>query len=310
MKQVYKEYERAFLLEPTKLTRIVDTIHERLGDRHSTLLPDRFEVFLTGGRHEEMSTVEEVLDLDNSRKRKIYRLVIASSSSVAGGPRPDHEIQVDFGGPKLIRAATGGPDTNTTVVSISVRSDDGGWAGRTLSEVEEQVERTRQGYSPTLVAVLALFAILVLFLSQLPGRRADGISNPASSMWLQKSDLDRLRPMLQRDSVITEQEFRAVVTTQLRNVINAQLPERSQSRDGSRRLLLLAIPLVVVAGCIVTLLVSGYPRSVFLWGDETARYATVVQRRKILWGLIITITLGGVLSQLFYEGVLSFFHRP
>lgn len=253
--------------------------------------------------------MEEVLSLDNSKKRRIYRLVIAGSSSSSGSSLPDHEIHVDFGGPKLIRTSSPGGDTNTTVVSISVRSDDAGWASRTLSEVEEQVERTWLGSSPTLVALLALVAILIVFLFQLPASRTDGILNPASSMWLQDSDLSRLRTTLHNDSVISEPEFRAIVTTQLRNVIDARLPKQSQPRDTSHRLLFIAIPLAVVAACFVMLLASAYPGRVFLWGDEVFRYAAAIQRRKILWTIIIGITLIGVLSQLLSEGVISLFHR-
>jgi hypothetical protein len=106
MKQVYKEYTRAFLLEPTKLTRIIDKIHERLADQQNVTTRDHFEVFLKGDRREEMTTLDEVLALENSRKHKIKRLVVASFASTPGAARPEHEVQVDFGSPTASSGST------------------------------------------------------------------------------------------------------------------------------------------------------------------------------------------------------------
>ena len=99
MIHVHKEYQEAFLLEPTKLGRLVDKIHERLGDHQNTTPHDTFEVFLTGNRREEMTTLDQVLALDNSSRHRITRLVITCSASTLGATRPEHEVQVDFARP-------------------------------------------------------------------------------------------------------------------------------------------------------------------------------------------------------------------
>ena len=135
MKQIDKPYERSFLLEPTKLTRLIDKIHERLGDHPHTTTHDSFEVFLSDKRHEKMATVDQLLSLENSHKHKIQRLLIICSGATKGAVRPEHEIQVDFGKNKS-------PSSDTKIVEVSVRSEDDGWASRALSEVEEQLERT------------------------------------------------------------------------------------------------------------------------------------------------------------------------
>src|SRR5262245_20186193 len=101
MKHVHKEYSRSFLLEPTKLTRIVDKAHEHLREHSSSVPHDRFEVFLSGNRHEELDNIEEVLALENSRKLRVQRLVVTCAIGTGTGRRPpDHEIQIDFAGPK------------------------------------------------------------------------------------------------------------------------------------------------------------------------------------------------------------------
>lgn len=45
MKQIHKEYTRAFLLEKTKLDRLMDIIHGLLGEHKDTATRDDFEVF-------------------------------------------------------------------------------------------------------------------------------------------------------------------------------------------------------------------------------------------------------------------------
>jgi hypothetical protein len=103
MKKIDKEYPHPFLLEPTKLNRIVDTIHASFAAIPNATLHANFEVFLTGDRREELPSVDAVLALDNTRKHKIQRLVIFSSASSPGSPKPDQEVQVDFAGPQLAR---------------------------------------------------------------------------------------------------------------------------------------------------------------------------------------------------------------
>ena len=147
MPQVYKEYNHHFLLEPTKLTRIVDTIHGCVATIPGVILSDSFELFLNGDRHEELSGVDAVLGADNSRKHKIQRLIIRCSAAASGIHRPDYEVQVDFGG---LSNQHQNPATKTRVISITVNSANASWNSRTLSQVEEQVERTwmRQTRTP------------------------------------------------------------------------------------------------------------------------------------------------------------------
>ena len=97
MKQIDKEYVQPFVIEPTKLTRIVDKIHERLGDHAGTTTHDSFEVFMSGNRHEILQSLETVLALENSPRQRIHRLMVVSSSVTTGASRPEHEVQVDLG---------------------------------------------------------------------------------------------------------------------------------------------------------------------------------------------------------------------
>jgi hypothetical protein len=299
---VHKEYQKSFLVEPTKLRRLLDKIHERLGEHRNATLHNTFEVFFTRDRREEMTELDDVLALDNSHRKKITRLAITCSASSHGATRSDQEVQVDFGRPKP--TSRGG---STNVVAISVRSDTAVSANRTFAEVEEQVERYWLNYEwPAGVLVgLLLVAMLLFGFQTVPAR----LSLSSDWWWLTSSDLDRIEAMLAQRPTLTDEDLREVSTTQLRNILEARKATRSAQQNWTRRTLLWAVPLSVVVACIVILVATCYPRAVFLWGDEEKRYESTLDRRKAIWGIIIAVTVVGVSSSFFYENVSSWFPR-
>lgn len=313
MTQIHKEYEKYFWLEPTKLSRIIDKIHERLADHQHTTTRDDFTVFLKGSRREDLTNVEDVLALDNSQKHKIQRLLIVCSASTAGAVRAEHEVKVDFPSltsPTSTAQAPGGTATPKAAVAISVRSDTRGWASRTLSEVEEQVERTWQPYAqPVLVLVGIALGCLLVLLFLLPPSAPPERRDDSRRMWLKDSDLEFVDALVRQPRSISDQDLREVVTRQLRNVVETERPQRSTIRHSNRQLLFIGIPLAIVVACALLLAFTCYPRAVFLWGDEVDRYAGMLQRRRILWGAIGTILFAGLLSKFLYEGIVPWLLR-
>jgi hypothetical protein len=75
------------------------------------------------------------------------------------------------------------------------------------------------------------------------------------------------------------------------------------------RVWFLAVAFIGIIVCIVILLTC-YPAAVFLWGDEVDRYANLLQRRKIIWGIIVSVTVVSFLSRSLFEGVSSLFSKP
>ena len=297
---LHKEYQKSFLIEPTKLRRLVDTMHEQLGEHQDATLHNTFEVFFNGNRRVEMNEIDNVLALDNSRRQKITRLAITSSVSPLGAPRSDHEIQVDFARPKP--TSTG----STNIVAISVRSDTAAWANRALAEVEEQVERNWLHYE---WPIGVLLGILLLLLFLLVSEFAPPRLQQSSTWWLTTSDLDRVEEMLAQRSILTDEDLREVSTMQLRNVLEARRDTRLFQENWMRRTLFWGVPLLVIVACVGILAMTCYPRAVFLWGDEVERYANTVGRRKTIWGIIIAVTIVGVSSKLLFEGVSSWLPR-
>jgi hypothetical protein len=209
-------------------------------------------------------------------------------------------VQVDFG-----RKGTGGTD-DTKVIAISVRSEAVGWPSRTLSELEEQVERTWLRYlQPLLLLSGLLVGALVLLLSQLPLSFGPTTQDVIRAMWLRDHDLDRIDQLLSQDRSISDEELREITRRQLRNILDDQRPKRSSQTGRTRQMVCLVIPLVIVVACGLVLLITCYPKAVFLWGDELERYTNLLQRRKTLWGIIIGVPVIGLLANLLIIGVAS-----
>ena len=300
MIRVHKEYAKPFLLEPTKLTRIIDKIHERLGDHQCTTMRDHFEVVCSGKQRVELNSVDAVLAIDNVRKHKILRLVITCSAGRKNATLLEHEIKVDFGGQGI------GSNPASKGVAISVSSDAVGWPSRTLSELEEQVERT---WLPYLHIILILCAILVgelvLLFFQLPLSFAPRALDETRAMWLRERDLDRVEQILGQGRPITAEEMRDITTRQLHNILEEYRPKRSAKKGLGRKTWSLVIPLAILVVCGFILLATCYPTAVFLWGDEVQRYANVLQRRKVLWSIIIGVPIIGLLANILIIGVES-----
>jgi hypothetical protein len=294
MKQIHKEYDRPFALEPTKLTRLMDNLHERLRDHGNAQPQDRFKIFLSGNRQEELDSLDAVLALENSRKQKIQRLLITSSVGAEGASRPEHEIQVDFAG----NATDPNKRTkNVKVVAVSVRSNLAGWASRTLSEVEEQVERTWQRhFQSTFMLVTLLICVFIVLISQFVSFNS---RNLAQQQWLSGADLDRLEQILDQNRTMTDEEVREIETREFKNILEDQRPKQLPQKGRTRQIIFIGIPFLTVIGCGFTLLLTCYPKTVFLWGDETERYASMLQRRNRLWTIIIGVMVIGVASKFF-----------
>ena len=125
----------------------------------------------------------------------------------------------------------------------------------------------------------------------------------AHQMWLLQSDVDRIEAMLAEHPILTEENLREIATMQLRNVLGHQKLPPAFPANRRRATLYLVLPLCGVLACFIVLASTCYPSKVFLWGDEISRHAKIDQRRKTLWGIIGTVTVGGFLSKLLYDGL-------
>jgi hypothetical protein len=132
----------------------------------------------------------------------------------------------------------------------------------------------------------------------------------SSDWWLKHSDLDRLAEMLKQHPTLTDEDLREIETRQLKNVLEYNgVSQRPTQTSRPARAVLLPLACVSIIGCVI-ILFTCYPSAVFLWDDEQARYETILQRRKAVWGVIVSVMLAGVVSRLWFDGLSSWLQKP
>jgi hypothetical protein len=154
-----------------------------------------------------------------------------------------------------------------------------------------------------LLVVTLVVATISPFISLRGTARAD-------TLWLSDSDVASIEAMLKEHPALTDDQLREISTMKLRNVLGfPRQPTSAQANGVTRRTPFLVVPLFVVVVGIIVLLKTCYPSAVFLWGDEVDRYASVVQRRKIIWNIIIGVVVVGVLANFLFQGMLLWLPR-
>jgi hypothetical protein len=304
MKREQKDYiGRRFEVEPTKLTKLLKVMHEKLAGHGDS--SDSYVVYTIGNHRAELQTLDDVLALDNSAKHRIVRLRIRSVCCAPNSASPQSEIGVDFGAP--FKTGTG---TSQTGVSIEVASESAAWVADTLSEIEQQVERSWVQHTPpitfiVLIIVAALFTILVSV-----GPNIDALQTArghATTMWLTREDVSPYVEKLSKAETLSEGDQRQILSRQIVNVSTFLKHYDELQREWLRGLgrSIFAVAAIAVIGVI--LLVRGYPAAVFLWGDEKSRQETRERVKRLLWPLLLAISFVPVLVQLFLPSVLTAF---
>lgn len=302
--QKRKEYKKPFKLDETKLTSIVGVLRSRLSEASSGNYVERFEAFSSATARDDLSSLDALMALENSRKHSVERLLISASSTSMNDPAHRREIQVDFS----TEATLGDPsDRKDKIVAITVTGDASSWTSLTLAAVEEQVERTwQQGLLPSMVALMALMiGILGILISPYWSWSTERFG--ADTLWLTAPDLARAKARLAQDMPLSDQELRDLTALQLRNVIRANQPDSAAAKKKSDGSQLLIYPLVFVVFCAAILIWKCYPKAVFYWGDGKEHFDTLLKFRNTLWTLIASITLLAVLGNMLSAGVMARF---
>lgn len=304
MKREQKDYVgRRFEVEPTKLTKLLKMMHEKLAGPADQ--SDSYVVYMVGNHRAQLQTLDEVLALDNSAKHRIVRLRIHSACRAPNTTAPQSEIDVDFG--VMFKTGTGSSQTG---VSIEVAGESGTWVADTLSEIEQQVERSWvQHTSPIIFILLIIIASLLTILVSVGQRfeTAQTARGLATTMWLTAEDISPYAERLSKAEVLSEGEQRQILSKQMANVstIFKHYDEAERESLKSMGRSLLAVAAIAVVG--IVLLVRGYPAAVFLWGDEKSRQETRERVKRLLWPLLLAISLIPAVVQLFLPNLLSGF---
>jgi hypothetical protein len=251
-------------------------------------------------------TLDEVLAPDNSAKHRIVRLRIHSQCRAPNSTFPQSEIDVDFGA-----TFKTGESSQQTGVSIEVAGESRVWAADTLSEIEQQVERSWVQHGPPMVSIgLIILASLFTILMSLLGPRIETNQTArglATSMWLTGEDISPYAEKLSRSEALSEDEQRRIFSRQIANVSSLFKHYDKIERESLRSVGTSLLPVAAIAVVGVVLFVRGYPAVVFLWGDEKSRQETRERVKRLLWPLLLAISLIPVIVQLFLTSLLNSF---
>jgi hypothetical protein len=261
---------------------------------------------MTGNRGEQLKSLEEVLALENSKKYRVERLLIVSSASTGDDLHPgEYEIRVDFGVVKQPKGAAANASA-VKLVTVDVRSDALSWNRQVLSQVEEQVERTWLRQTTPILALSALVIFLVVFfLFQYKPVLRTGSLEYSRTMWLDDKELDLIEKAANENRSLTDAEMREITTGQLHNVLLYERPKPEPHSGSNRLLLFFGLPFLLLIVVSLYLMFTCYPTHLFLWGDEVERYNTILQRRRVLWTVIVGILVVSIAGRLLAEGVFT-----
>jgi len=290
---------QSFLLEPTKLVRLVDKMHEQFDP--DQLPTDDFTAFMKDGSSQTLQDLNGVLQLDNSSRRKIERVVLCSTASPVTDNPKILRIEIDFGVPVVAGSAekSGG-------ASISVAGSTVAATQKSLSEIEEQVERSWIKNWPERAMIGAILGISLLLTlgPQVSFSRASSYEM-ASTMWLQPEQVREISEKLSSSGKFSDDDERDLVRKQIQNLAQA-VGERedTNARKDKNRILAWGCWLFLLLVSII-LWTYGLPSKVFLWGDEKSRTATRATFKGLLWTFLIGVAILAPFSQLFLRGILG-----
>jgi hypothetical protein len=299
---VRKVYTSAFVIDRAKLSRMLGIIVERFTERGLTINM-AFDIQTRNGRRFELHSSDDLFRMDNPVRNPIVSLEI--------GTRADVVMEVSESAPTDVPYASVRFDSDKhDNVSLLVASADTTWASRLFGELEEQVERA---LAPTwmhrirkieIITLLLMLVISFLMFASILRLSNIGVESTAFSpsvvqqLSTQASHADTPNEQLQ---FIFEVQRRAVLRD---NEASAQLKSIFWPfASFGLRSMLLALPVLLVAGSFVYMIVYLYPWAVFNWGDFEEHYRSLVGRRRGVWTLVIFALIVGIIGNLFVLGL-------
>lgn len=281
MPSLSKHYTSAFVLDKAKLTRLVQILSSDFTASAMT-----FEVTFSSGRKLNLTSVDEVVALDNALSDPITELAIKRTGTDA--------VSVNFDSDDVIN------------IDFRVRVDDNQAANQLYGEVADQIDRIRvrsvmalmaSPMGRLVVSVCLIVGLIVgLFSLFAPTSSSDDEQATLQSLLrrarVAQSDHDKLQ-------IVFEKSLREIEAAVLRD-------HKPGARHVDLRMLFVILPLLIVICSFMYLLWRAYPWAVFKWGDGEHRYHASVDRRKFVWSVIVIALIVGIVSNLFVISLPSF----
>lgn len=291
MSRMFKSYENCFVLEQSKLNRLISVLREKYPDPPPR---EAYQVRHFDGTFQTVDSLDKVYGFYNSGKKQITELVIDLAPISSEGDSPDNRTaRIEF-------AET----PRSGKVSVTVSDPDHKWVEDAFAAIEEQVERCfKRGFMYSISAnrgipllYIAVVAALLLLLVMAP--------RPLEkSMWLTNADIEEFSTQLEKSSTISQEQQLVILKRQLKNLRDSlQTPPFRFTWPA----LFVIIPILPAMTALIYLVGRCYPRSVFLWGDNEELYQVMMRRKDFVLKTFLASTAVSILAGLFLMGVDSY----
>ncbi|NEQ98743.1 MAG: hypothetical protein F6K30_18825 [Cyanothece sp. SIO2G6] len=280
-----KEYGSAFLLDQDKAHRIVGILEDGFNALQLQFQPT-YSIDLWQRSRSTLASIEAVLKLDNTIRDPIKSLRIEASDSdwqSSISLRTDITFKVD----EIFFLGN---------ISIYVESSDLQMAQQIFLDLEEQVKRTflddwvykLKIKFPGFFLMTSLSIFMGSLISIASGNRTPDILSP-----------QKLEALLDSASKAETSEEKINFIFELtRQELEQRVSDNSNPNGGSLmnwQSLFVILPILIIIVCIYYAVSKCYPCGIFLWGDYREYFKRLVDRRNMLWTVVIlTIVLGTI----------------
>lgn len=281
---VSRGYDSPFVLDGTKLTRIVEVLQERFAALNSPAVL-RYEIRLANGRIQEVSELADLLAMDNTVRNPLMALNL-NAKTTGTQPGPECILKYEISGNENIR--------------LTVKSADSKWANQLFAAVEEQVERTLvstwisnlKKANWEISGLAMIIGILLVFLFETL------VVTSLTRILPRPGELAQLSEKA-KNAQTTEEKIDALLKITVWSLERFTYLEPGGAGFNWLKILFLGLPVIIVLGAFFYLIRHCYPRGIFLWGDWENYYNTLLGRRRTLWTVVVLALLIGIVSNLF-----------
>lgn len=294
---VKHEYSSPFLLDKSKLSRMIDIIANKF-KAHGFQSSLSFDVTLQNGKKVSLTLLDELLSLDNAVHNSISVLIIRVND-LNDDPNRNFKVSIHY------------DDDKRDNVVVQVESTESGVALQLFAELEEQVERTllknwaysmmKRDFILRLTTILTIPVMLLTIVSSAWQLTLSNIEKPATEMLIGK--YSEATTQEEKINFLFDYTMEQIKSKQTKSIPN----EFKLDRFLTLQTLLIVLPILIVVGTLIYIFTKCYPYANFLWGDYEEYYTQIISRRSTLWNLVIGSILLGIISNLFVMGISGYF---
>ena len=288
-----KTYSNRFKLNKSKAVRINNVIESNLKKMiNTTEVVTLFKIRLNNEKEVTINDFNNIFQLDNGKKNRIERIALNWHIG-------ESEVDLMF--------------NDTPNINLSVKGEDINWVNQTFAEIDEQIERTK--IDSTIEKIKGFFTILTfltIVVSISFGIFSLMEAFPSGEKAISKSEKIELTKMAKEADNISEKiEFLFQAELYQLNIDLGEkkgnnLLEQFKEYGLNWKTYAILLPILIIISIIYYILSRCYPSSIFEWGDMEEYYEKIIERRKMLWNIVIGTIILGIICNLFVYSITTF----